>query len=655
MSADGTLISLLADRLFSAVSGDDSSGRPPLPAFVYDGRTFNPRTWERDVREIEGCEQCECYRVTYDSPDHLLRLAIDFRIYSEYPVLEWSVALSAIGKKDTAEIDAFRSISLETPVSPGGMVDIRRNYGLKQRKDDFQPRGIRLTGRYPDNHLRMDTDDSGASGSWLPYVGVDFDESYGFEMGIGWPGNWSLNIFLDEGNLSLEAGMKRSRFLLHPGEKIKCPSVYIMLRDGISVWEARVLHRRFMRECHSPADADGRKPPLLQTFAVRNGASEKEILDSLGNIAAAGVDALEITSGWNGVSYSGLGGTVFTDSNILKNLGDWDVNAAILPGGLRSISDAASRNGMSTLLWLDVLTANRESKVAVEHPDWFIQHFDGERELLVDLGNRGAREWVIGIANHFLRSEGIDHLVIPTPPDISVYWENGEKSGRTGVAEALYISGWYEFMDSLRRLFPASRIYCSAASFSDFESVSRCIPHCGAQVCRNCGNDFAGANFVRTVNLAEWLPYFAGIGSIMPGSEVSLGGCLSCGGYALEYPAGYIPASGVWSEALSRLRNLFNYDFHLFETDGAVCAYQLHNPENGGGAVAALCTTGGRKGIEIELNQIDPRAKYTVEISPCFKSVEMKGSELEKLSLGFEEHENGMLVFYSRANKRHSR
>ena len=83
------LIGRLTDRLFSAVSGDDTAGRPPLPAFVYDGRAFNPRQWKREITQRDAASTgLEEYRVSYDSPDRLLRLVLDFKIYSDYPLVE---------------------------------------------------------------------------------------------------------------------------------------------------------------------------------------------------------------------------------------------------------------------------------------------------------------------------------------------------------------------------------------------------------------------------------------------------------------------------------------------------------------------------------------------------------------------------------------
>ena len=635
------IIEKLTDRLFSAVSGDDTLGRPPLPAFVYDGRAFNPRQWERNINQEKGETGFEEYKVSYDSPDHLLRLTLDFKIYADYPVLEWSAKLSTTGKKDTKEIDAFRSICLEIPTGENCSITVRGNYGHKGRLDDFQPRSFQLNSRYPDNSLRLDTDDCGASSAWMPYFNIDFDENHGFELGIGWAGNWTLHTFLDDANLSLEAGMKRSRLILHPGENIIVPSIYVLLRDGINIAEAQTLHRRFLHDFHSPRCSKGNRLLPLQSYAMPGNSRQERLLEALDGIVNAGGNALEITAGWNGKEKGGL---VPAQVSLDDNLGDWQPNARFHPAGFATLADAAAAKNVSLMLWIDICSASPKSDVAKQHPDWFLSHFDGERELLLDLGIKPAREWAFNTLKHIICNEKNSHFVIPMPRDISLFWEHAEKNGRQGAVEALFLTGWQQLLDDIRRDFPDCIVQSNASCFSDFSSISRHCINCVADNTIKENIDCHQENMPRLMHLAEILPCFTGIGSVVPGAESNLAYCLCANASNIAFPAGYIPVNfGNWS-ILNRLHELFDCDFHLLVAKKNGYAYQLHDCATGKGAIVAL---GSSSDLELELNQIDTRAKYVVETSPDFSPCEKKGSAFVNFIPTLKN--DGFVMFYSRA------
>jgi len=148
------------------------------------------------------------------------------------------------------------------------------------------------------------------------------------------------------------------------------------------------------------------------------------------------------------------------------------------------------------------------------------------------------------------------------------------------------------------------------------------------------------------MHLAELLPSFTGIGAVVPGAEGSLGACLCACASNVAFPAGYIPEDFAKHPVLDRLCAMFRMDFHLLLSEGNAYAYQLHDYATGGGAVLAIGTA---PGLELELNQIDTRAKYIVEKTPDMQARELKGSAFERLRPEFGNYENGFVMFYTRA------
>ena len=73
-------------------------------------------------------------------------------------------------------------------------------------------------------------------------------------------------------------------------------------------------------------------------------------------------------------------------------LGDWEVNKKKIPGGLKSLSDAASTLNLRFGIWMEPEMVNANSKCFKEHPDWIIQDQLHEKDIQLVLCGEGPRE-----------------------------------------------------------------------------------------------------------------------------------------------------------------------------------------------------------------------------------------------------------------------
>lgn len=664
-------VSRLADQLFAAAQGKCEHGKPAMPSFLYKGAAFDPGKWQRNIGQLEENDAFEKFVVTYDSPDRLLRLKISFTVYSEYPVVEWLPELVALGKSDTGIVENFRSLNLDLSLPslgewkyyPMRKVTVRRYFGSKNRLDDFVLQPVEMTERYPVNTLTLDTDEGRSSAAWLPFVGVDLDEDYGFNIGIGWSGEWSANFALDYSSFKVDIGMKHTHFRLRAGETIRQPSIFVMLRDGFSVRDAQNLHRRFILDFHSPRDSAGKLLGVPLAAAVWGGQPNEVVLGYLDKMKERGIkyDVLWMDAGWFGEDREVANTEYCKESDWARTVGNWRVNQVPHPGGLSPISEKAHKLGMKFLLWVEIERVKPGSPVALEHPDWIMTVPNSSSDnMLLNFGLPEVREWAVATVSRLVKEEGIDYYRQDFNFNTIPFWNAADADDRQGISEAKFIAGFYEFWDTLRRLFPDMLIdnCASGGRRIDFETMSRSICLWRSDVIGRPWFDSGHTQQSQMHYLAQWVPMFAGSCAITDGDEY---GCLCAASPGVSFGCGYDPEKQDkdWEQSMvniyKRMQKLFYGDFYPLidhpEDSSKWTGYQMHDPESGNGFVAAFRHPKSQGDyVSLALNEIQPRVKYRVEDS--FGNVkEMKGVDLVNMFVELPKPRSAYVAFYTRVRK----
>lgn len=106
------------------------------------------------------------------------------------------------------------------------------------------------------------------------------------------------------------------------------------------------------------------------------------------------------------------------DDGYQENTGDWLlVDKKKFPHGMKACADAIHEKGYLAGVWLAPFCANRKSKVAKEHPDWFLKDEKGKRRIVhfgwggayaFDIYNPGAREYIKHFFDVILNEWGYD-------------------------------------------------------------------------------------------------------------------------------------------------------------------------------------------------------------------------------------------------------
>lgn len=636
-------ISGLMDALFGGIAGKCDSGHPVLPSFSYKGIPFEAGNWSRDVVQSAAESGYEKYIVTYLSPDSLLRLKLVYTIYSDFPVVEFVPFLEAAGSVDTGLVDSFRSLHIDITIpesarklsADGFKLKLRRFWGAEGRLDDFLPADTWITERHPCRHVVMDTDVASSSRAWLPFFGLDFDENYGFNAAIGWAGEWSAEFLLQAGRLDIHAGMMHTHFRLRPGESIRQPSVFIMLRDGMPIQECVNLQRWFMRQYHSPLGLEATQFLPFECLAMPNNCSVDK--------AKAVLDSLNAPNPFN----------VFSTYNCNSAQ-----DALAYPEGIADIVEKSHALNMKFLLNIELEKCSDKAQVLKNHPGMFLKNPARPDTFLLDFGNEGARQLAMGLIRYLAEDCGVDFCCFGFSENALPFWRASDASERQGIAEAKYVGGIYEFLDEIRRLFPNMLVDCNAGTgrLLDFETVSRCVAMSCSDSMKSASADIWNAGLSQFTSLAQCIPFFGICVSAAALSMQTRTDAMKC-----VYPMHTVVydeklPSAIAGERMSvagKMQGYFDADFYLLADGSPSCngivAYQKHDPMGDCGFIAAFAN-GTDVSTCLKLAGISPRSVYVIE-EDGVTSQEIKGSDLLKQIYVFSEKQSAHVVFYGRVKK----
>jgi alpha-galactosidase len=211
--------------------------------------------------------------------------------------------------------------------------------------------------------------------------------------------------------------------------------------DGVS----ERLHR-WQRS--RPGHPSRPRPLVLNTWeAVYFRHDDHESLLNLAEQAAAiGVERFVLDDGW----FRGR-------RDDTAGLGDWFVDPAVWPDGLRPLADRVRELGMEFGLWFEPEMANPDSDLVRDHPDWVLAAPDrwptlSRNQLVVDVAHPEVYQYLL---------ERLDSLV--SELDIAyLKWDHNRDlleavhAGAAGVHEQT--AAVYRLLDELRQRHPALEI-----------------------------------------------------------------------------------------------------------------------------------------------------------------------------------------------------
>ena len=663
-----------------------------LFSLKYGGKFIGSEQLKAKIENAAELPDKRMFTAVYAIDEGVLNLRVDVVAYKNFPVAEFSTKFENVSGKDSKIVSDFNAVDLAAPFTDnyyGEMrvkksryycthkLGVRYMLGSVCSPTDFFALEKELYPRFGENEIVLDTYDARSSTAYMPFFGVDFTQSRGINFAIGWTGAWKASVkadiqrkfsaFQTGKTYAITAGMRHTNFKVLAGEKLLNVSAAMLFRDGMSIRDAQNMHRAFMLAHHSPRDSHGNLfvPPV--SFMTWGGHENHRALDYIKMISQNKLpyEVYWIDAGWSGADAPCP--HFVEDTNIrsdwYERMGNWRINRYAHPNGISEISDAAHAAGMKMLLWFEIERINKKSQAPVitEHPEWLLN--DGKsKDLLLNMGDKNARDWIAKLVCGYLDSEKIDIYRQDYNIVAGNFYDSADAPDRRGVAEMKYIEGLYEFFGGLRKSRPDMLIdnCASGGRRLDYIMSGFGIPLCQSdyQTLQEYNCECAA---MQNYGLSEWLPLHAGFTWAPENDTYTYVCCIGAGigdkGFQFmpkERRKGY---NFAWHRKMLELAKRMRaakiganyYPLSANARDFSTwLAQQFHSESDGSGMFVcfrrAACPDARQT---FALSEIDASARYQVEMLGG-KTRIVEGSRLASLEIELPKPLSCEVLFYKK-------
>jgi alpha-galactosidase len=501
---------------------------PPLPfdfvndppfSFVYDGvpsstllPTWSP-TSSTTVLYATRTQQTVTWTGTYG-----LRVTCVAVIYSDFPVVEWTVHFANTGSANTRTLEDVLAIDTVLQGAAASSWTVHTNSGSNWLASDFEPAALTLSstpGQYKlfsnaggrSTSGSLSADPLAPGGAW-PYYNLDWG-SGGAIVALAWPGQWGLQMGLAPtgeapvigGMTNKDSGLPSTVTLydlqlmqtyLTPGETMRTPMIVTMAWSGGDWNDAQNQWRGWMLAYNTPRPGNAVPAPVCATAGTSEptlAATQATLADyqtvlgkyhANGLTPAAGghIDWFWIDSGW----YELPAGVNAADTDAWTYTGTWNVDAARYPAssghpnGLAELTDDARADGMRAIVWHEPERC-RPGTWLYGQTSWLLADGNPDHRYL-NWGVPAALSWAVSTFNTLISTNGVDLFRIdfnftgPLPN-----WNATDGAGRRGATQALWVAGFLAFLDAIRAANPGILIdnCASGGRRLDLETLRRCV------------------------------------------------------------------------------------------------------------------------------------------------------------------------------------
>ena len=126
-------------------------------------------------------------------------------------------------------------------------------------------------------------------------------------------------------------------------------------------------------------------------------------------------------------------------------VGDWLDPSPKFPNGMKYIADEVHKEGYLAGIWIAPFSAQHNSRLRKEHPEWLLKHPNGKLQkgvfawggaYTLDIYNEGAREYMRNFFDVILNDWGYDMVKLDFLYSQCIYPRNGKSRGQI-MAEAM--------------------------------------------------------------------------------------------------------------------------------------------------------------------------------------------------------------------------
>jgi len=635
------------------------AGVVPLPrsrfpfSFVYMGRPSDELLpgW-RSERRSEKLEDGKTEtRTRWTHPASGLRVEWAVVRFDDFPAFESTLSFENDGQADTPIIEQIQSLDLtfDCPLAHPQPYRLHRTNGAPSNPTDFEASTVVID----EAHSAVLGGGGGRSSNKdFPFFKIETGIG-SIIIAVGWSGQWAARLGCpDSRGLHVTAGLERTHFLLHPGERVQMPRMLVFHWKGDTL-ESNARFRQLIYGQYI-ATRNGRKPlPTLycNTCFTRGGGWLNECnaenqISLINAYAPLGLEALLTDAGW-------------FEGGWPNGAGNWTPRKDAYPDGMGPVAAAAKARGMIYGLWFEPERVMAGSWLHEHHPEWLLASGDGaQRRYLLNFGLPEVRDYFFNIVKGFMELPGFrvyrqDFNMDPLP-----YWRHNDAPDRQGITEIRYIEGLYAYWDRIAAAWPDSlRIECASGGRRiDLETVKRMHVH--------QKSDYWFDNEVDQASiwgLSQYLPNNVFMTPLNRMDAYSFHSALAtslCVGWIADAEDFDIEKGRKLLDRYREVRHLLVGSWYpLLPYSRAPAGWmvcQYHRPDLDEGMVLVFRHAQSPfRTVEVSLRGIDPEATYDVIHDATGAKRRIEGSALsERFPVTITERHRSDLIVYRRTNQR---
>ena len=359
---------------------------------------------------------------------------------------------------------------------------------------------------------RRPTGGRSSNTSAFPYFDIEDASGAGLVCGIGWSGQWKLDVCREGDILHLQAGFQDCDFILQPHEKVRSIRILLYFGQG-SADQLRHEFVRHHRKHYSPIPeiTDDTYFPISAAPFDRYYWGNMPEKGKLNYFETEDAQIQVITKAAQCSCFNAYWLDACWFEGAFRNgVGNYRYGAGF-PNGLRRLSDLAHRNGMRFILWFEPVRAfaGTDLNKLYNHDKTKIIAFPNVAKVLANIGDPEIWQYQLDHICQIIEENGVDIYRQDFNIDPYDYLKTLETPDRIGIPQIRFVEGMYRLWDALLEKYPGLIIdnCASGGRLLDVETCMRSIPLLRSDMCCR-PSPLAMQN--ELLGLSRYLPYHQG-------------------------------------------------------------------------------------------------------------------------------------------------
>jgi len=618
-------------------------------SFVYSDKKSDEilDSWENESRTDELDKDRTKIVNTWLDQKTGLKLTFEAIRFSDYPALEWVLYFENTGIADTPIIQNVQSLDLTfgSPISNNTPYKLHKTNGAPSNPTDFQVSTVVLDSKHSEI---MGGGGGRSSNKDFPFYKIETGEG-SYIIAVGWSGQWSSVLERsDNRHLHVTAGLEKTHFLLHPGEKVRSPRMLVMYREGDTV-ESNAQFRQLIYRHYTAIRDDKKIQPILfcNTCFTRGGGWLNECdaenqISLIKAYASLGLEALITDAGW-------------FEGGWPAGAGNWTPRKDAYPDGMGPVALSAKEHGMVYGLWFEPERVVAGTWIHKNHPEWLLSSTDKPQDTyLLNFALPEVREYMFNVVKGFMELPGFRFYRQDFNMDPLSYWLHSDAPDRQGISEMKYIEGLYAYWDKIAQTWTDSiREECASGGRRiDLETVKRMHIHQKTDYWFD--NDVDQASLW---GLSQYLPNNVFVAHLNRMDDYSFHSTMAsslCMGWITDAPDFDVKLGKKLLDQYLKVRHLLIGSWYPLlpysREDSAWMASQYHRSDLQEGMILVFRhAESPYRTADLALRGLDADSEYVITYASTNQEAVMKGSEMMKsLTVTIPEKHRSELIIYNK-------